>query len=78
MEFLVVLEGAGQGHAAILAAQRIALEKFVERHRRRRLVDRDAVEDVALPLAALHLPDAKPQREDEDRQRNQRGPEQRP
>ena len=54
--------------AAVLEAQRVALQQLVERQRRGRLVGRDAVEDVALPGAPLHLPDAERQREQEDRQ----------
>ena len=78
VELLVVQEAAGDLHASVLVAQRIALQQLVERERRRRLVDGDAVEDVALPLAALHLPDAESQRDHEDRQRDERGPQSRP
>src|SRR6185369_7680623 len=59
-------------------AQRIALQQFVERKRRRRLVGRDPIEDVALPGAPFDLPDAERQREHEDRQHHDGGPEQRP
>ncbi len=62
-------------HAPVLVAQRIAAQQLVERDRRGRLVGGDAIEDVALPFAALHLPDAEPQREDQDRQRDERGPQ---
>jgi hypothetical protein len=78
VELLVMQEAARDLHAAVFVAQRIALQHFVERERRRRLVDGDAVENVALPLAALHLPDAQSQRDQENRQRNERRPQSRP
>ena len=75
IEFLVLQEAARDLDAAVLETQRIAPQQLVERHRRRRLVGGDAVEDVALPLTALHLPNPKPEREHEDRQRDERGPQ---
>src|SRR6201985_3619597 len=67
IEFLVVQEGARELYAPILESRRIVRQQSVQRNRRGSLILRDALKEIELPFAALHLPDAEAQREDEDR-----------
>ena len=50
VELLVVQERARHLHPAVLLAQRIAAQQLVERDRRGRLVDLDAMQDVAASM----------------------------